>query len=158
MNNNTALATVMAADDLSNRFLTFVIEDTIYGISLINVLEIIGIQSITSVPNIPSHVKGLINLRGKVVPVIDTRLKMGKSERPYDDLTCIIVIDIQDMHIGLIVDSVSEVIAVDMNKIAVPPKTYVQENQFLSSVVAREGHSILNIDLDKFLANDLRPY
>lgn len=158
MSENTALATAMATDDLSNRFLTFAIEDTIYGISLVNVLEIIGIQSITAVPNIPSHVKGLINLRGKVVPVIDTRLKMNKSERPYDDLTCIIVIDIQDMHIGLIVDSVSEVISVDLNKAAVPPKTYVQENQFLSSVVQRENHTVLNIDLEKFLATDLRPY
>lgn len=158
MAEKTIQSTAETIDDLSSRFLTFGIGDTIYGISLTNVLEIIGIQDITTVPNVPQHVKGLINLRGKVVPVIDTRLKMGKPERDYDDLTCIVVIDIQDMHIGLIVDNVSEVISVDLETAAVPPKTGIQENQFLSSVIERDGHTVLNIDLEKFLASDLRPY
>ncbi|MCH4239428.1 MAG: chemotaxis protein CheW [Oscillospiraceae bacterium] len=158
MEENTIQATLEASDDLSNRFLTFGIDGAIYGISLTNVLEIIGIQDITSVPNVPQHVKGLINLRGKVVPVIDTRLKMGKPERDYDDLTCIVVIDIQDMHIGLIVDKVEEVISVDLEHAAVPPRTGIQEKQFLSSVVEHGNHTVLNIDLEKFMADDLRQY
>ena len=128
------------------------------SISLTNVLEIIGIQDITAVPNVPQHIKGLINLRGKVVPVIDTRLKMGKEERDYDSLTCIIVIDIQDMHIGLIVDRVEEVISIDLEHAAVPPKAGMEDKQFLSSVVERDNHTVLNIDLEKFMADDLRQY
>ena len=74
-------------DELDSRYLTFLIGDAIYGIALTNVLEIINIQSITQVPNIPPHIKGIINLRGKVIPVLDARLKMYKEERPYDDKT-----------------------------------------------------------------------
>ncbi|HCC02045.1 MAG TPA: chemotaxis protein CheW, partial [Ruminococcaceae bacterium] len=70
MEENTTQAILQASDDLSNRFLTFGIDGAVYGISLTNVLEIIGIQDITAVPNVPQHIKGLINLRGKVVPVI----------------------------------------------------------------------------------------
>lgn len=74
-----------ALDDLSGRYLTFYIDDTFYGIELLHILEIISIQSITSVPSLPHYYKGLINLRGKVVPVIDVRLKFNQEERAYDE-------------------------------------------------------------------------
>ena len=142
-------------DDLENRYLTFVIEDAVYGLPLSHVLEIINIQSITQVPNIEPHVKGIINLRGKVVPILDARLKMEKEEREYDDKTCIIVIVIHDMQVGLIVDSVSEVITSDQTKMAAPPRTMSIDSQFLSSVVEQDDKVILNIDVEKFLQSDL---
>ncbi len=142
-------------DELDSRYLTFLIGDAVYGIALTNVLEIINIQSITQVPNIPPHIKGIINLRGKVIPVLDARLKMYKEERPYDDKTCIIVITIRDMHIGLIVDSVSEVITSDRNHLATPPKTGTDEAQFLSSIIEQDNKVILNINIEKFFQNDL---
>ena len=90
---NAAIETVAgtALDELSNRSLTFLIGDVVYGIELSHVIEIISIQPITPVPALPAYIKGIINLRGKVVPVIDVRLKFNQEERAYDEKTCIIV-------------------------------------------------------------------
>lgn len=146
---------VQKSDDLSSRYMTFLIGNTIYGISLVHVIEIVNVQHIAQVPNTPVHVKGVINLRGKVIPVLDVRLKMYKDERAYDDKTCIIVITIQDMNIGLIVDSVSEVVTADSGTLATPPKTGMEDAQFLCSIIEQDHKVILNINLEKFLQDDL---
>lgn len=146
---------VEKADDLSSRYMTFLIGETFYGISLVHVLEIVNIQHIAEVPNTPPHVKGVINLRGKVIPVLDIRLKMYKEERPYDDKTCIIIIAIHDMNIGLIVDSVSEVITADSSCLATPPKTSMEDSQFLCSIIEQDHKVVLNINIEKFLQDDL---
>ena len=78
-------------DDLRGRYLTFNIGEVSYGLELYHVIEIIGMQPITNVPNLPDYIKGITNLRGRVVPIIDVRLKFGQPERDYDDKTCIIV-------------------------------------------------------------------
>lgn len=143
------------ADDLSNRFLTFYIDDAIYGISLTYILEIINIQHITTIPNVPNYIKGIINLRGKVVPVLDARLKMNKPEAEYNDKTCIIVVLINDLQVGLIVDSVSEVETLNKNHLSAPPKKdEYAYNQFLDSVTESNGKIILNIDFKKFFKDD----
>lgn len=142
-------------DDLSSRYMTFLIGETIYGISLVHVIEIVNVQHIAEVPNIPPYVKGMINLRGKVIPVIDVRLKMYKEPREYDDKTCIIVITIHDMNIGLIVDSVSEVVTAVSDSLATPPKTGMEDAQFLCSIIEQDNKVILNINIEKFLQDDL---
>lgn len=143
-------------DDLNGRFLTFYIGESIYGIELLHVIEIISIQNITKVPNVPSHIKGIINLRGKIVPVIDVRLKFSLSEREYDDKTCIIVVVIDDMNVGLIVDSVSEVATVDNVNLASPPEFGSgYTNRHLKSVAKVGERVILNIDCEKFFHADL---
>ncbi len=86
------------------------------------VTEIIGIQSITEVPELPVYIKGIINLRGKIIPVMDVRLRFGKPEHEYDERTCVIVIDIKDVSIGLIVDRVSEVLNIAESEIVPPPQ------------------------------------
>ncbi len=146
---------VSKPDDLSSRYMTFLIGETIYGISLLHVIEIVNVQHIAEVPNTPAHVKGMINLRGKVIPVLDIRLKMYKDERAYDDKTCIIVITIHDMNIGLIVDSVSEVVTADSSTLATPPKTGMEDAQFLCSIIEQDHKVILNINIEKFLQDDL---
>lgn len=93
-------------DGLNDRYLLFSIDDSYYGLPLAMALEILTIQSITRLPRVAPYIKGIINLRGKVIPVLDVRTKLGISERAYDDKTCIIVIDLHDMHVGLIVDMV----------------------------------------------------
>ena len=143
------------SDDLNSRYLTFFIDGAVYGIALAHVIEIINIQDITQVPNIPSHIKGIINLRGKVIPVLDARAKMYKPEREYDEKTCIIVITIHDMHVGLIVDSVSEVINSESNQLAPPPKIGSEEAQFLSSIIEQDNKVILNVNIEKFFQDDL---
>ena len=110
-------------DDLTGRYLTFDIDDSIYSLPLNNVIEIIGIQHVTHIPNVPHYIKGIINLRGKIVPISDVRLKFGLDERPYDDKTCIVIVMINDMNVGVIVDRVAEVVSLDKSNMAPPPVT-----------------------------------
>lgn len=101
---------VKEEDTQSGKYLTFPLGNEVFGIEIKYITEIIGIQTITIVPEVPKYVKGIINLRGKIIPVVDVRLKFNKEEAEYNDRTCIIVIDIKDITIGLIVDCVSEVV------------------------------------------------
>lgn len=146
-------------DDLKGSFMTFYIDDTFYGIELLYIVEIISVQPITHVPGLPEYFKGIINLRGKVVPVIDVRLKLGQEEHPYDDKTCILVVNIHDMHVGLIVDSVAAVVNMDNQDRNPPPEMGSRAaDRYLSSIANVGGKIILNIDCDKFFQSDLRPY
>ena len=97
-------------DSQEGQFLTFTIAEQEYGIEIRHVTEIIGIQTITGLPDVPEFVKGVINLRGKVIPVIDVRLRFAMPERAYDERTCIVVVNINDASVGLVVDTVSEVL------------------------------------------------
>ncbi|MEQ8175264.1 MAG: chemotaxis protein CheW [Syntrophomonadaceae bacterium] len=109
-------------DTQKGKFLTFLVGREEYGIEIKYVTEIIGgIQAITEVPEVPPYVKGIINLRGKIIPVLDVNLRFKKEAREYDDRTCIIVIDIYDLCVGLIVDHVAEVVAMADEEIAPPP-------------------------------------
>ena len=122
------------------------------------VIEIIPMQNITYLPGIAYYIKGVINIRGKVVPVISTRAKLNFPEQPYDDKTCIIVIEIQEMTVGLIVDSISDVIAADSSQMAAPPATGDTATRYLSSVTEIENQVILNLDCEKFLYEDLSEF
>lgn len=92
-----------------NKYLLFNLGDEVYGIEILHVTDIIEMQKITEVPDMPNFIKGVINLRGKVIPVMDLRLRFGIPEREYDDRTCIIVVNIDNQAIGFIVDTVAEV-------------------------------------------------
>jgi purine-binding chemotaxis protein CheW len=93
----------------AEKYLLFNLADELYGINIINVIEIIEMQRITEVPDMPDFIRGVINLRGKVIPVMDLRLRFGMEEREYDDRNCIIVSKIDNASLGLIVDTVAEV-------------------------------------------------
>ena len=145
-------------DDLDGRFLLFHINDRLYSLMLRYVIEIIPMQNITYLPGTAYYIKGVINIRGKVVPVISTRAKLNFPEQPYDDKTCIIVIEIQEMTVGLIVDSISDVIAADSSQMAAPPATGDTATRYLSSVTEIENQVILNLDCEKFLYEDLSEF
>lgn len=148
-----------AIDDLRGRFLTFNIGDTFYGIELLHISDIISVQPITRVPGLPAYFKGIINLRGKVVPIIDVRLKLGQEEREYDDKTCFIVVNVSEMQVGLIVDRVDEVVNVNAADRNPPPDLGAHSNErYLSSIVRIDDKVILNIDCDKFFQSDRRTY
>lgn len=108
-------------DTQEDKFLTFALNREEYGIEIGYVTEIIGIQSITEMPDMPCYIKGAINLRGKIIPVMDVRLRFRLAEREYDDRTCIIVINIDGQSVGLIVDRVSEVLDIPKGEIEPPP-------------------------------------
>jgi purine-binding chemotaxis protein CheW len=119
---NDELLQEQQEDTQEGKFLTFSLGNEEYGIEIRHVTEIIGIQNITDLPDMPDFVKGVINLRGKVIPVIDVRLRFNMQERNYDERTCIVVVNINEMAVGLIVDSVSEVIDIPAADIEPPPK------------------------------------
>ena len=106
--------------DIGGKYLTFLLADEEYGLEILKVREIIGIMDITKVPQTPDYVQGVINLRGKVIPVIDLRTKFGLDQVEYNDQTCIIVVDVGTM-MGIIVDTVQEVHDIPTSDIEPPP-------------------------------------
>lgn len=148
---NTVLDTEMTEDTQKGKFLTFTLGKENYGIEIQFVTEIIGIQAITEVPELPAYIKGIINLRGNIIPVMDVRLRFGKAAMEYNDRTCIIVIDIQSIFIGLIVDSVSEVITIPDQEIVPPPKMNKIENRFIKGIGTSGNEVKLLLDCEKLL-------
>ncbi|MDR1134985.1 MAG: chemotaxis protein CheW [Clostridiales Family XIII bacterium] len=143
-------------DTLQGRFLTFTLGDEIYGLAIKYVVEIIGIQSITVVPEVPHYIKGIINLRGKIIPVIDVRLKFAKDAAEYNDRTCIIVIEIGDVSVGLIVDNVDEVLTIEDHNIAAPPANRMGfDNRYIMGI-GKIGNSVqLLLDCEKLIKSDV---
>lgn len=138
-------------DTQKGRFLTFVLSNESYGIEIKHVTEIIGIQPVTEVPELPEYIRGIINLRGKIIPVMDVRLRFKKSFREYNDRTCVIVIDIRDISIGLIVDSVSEVISIPETEIVAPPEVNKNGNKYIKGIGKFGNEVKLILDCDRLL-------
>jgi purine-binding chemotaxis protein CheW len=141
-------------DTQKGKYLTFSVGREDYCIEIKYVTEIIGIQAITEVPELPEYVKGIINLRGKIIPVIDVRLRFKKEPREYNDRTCIIVIDTRDISVGLIVDAVAEVQSIGDENIVPPPsiKTGFQ-NRFIKGIGKTGNEVKLLLDCDKLLTD-----
>ena len=138
------------------KYLTFMLGEEEFGIDISYVTEIIGIQSITFVPDLPIFVKGIINLRGQIIPVVDVRLRFQKEEVEYNDRTCIIVIQIHDLSIGYIVDSVAECDQIPESCIITPPrasKTYHQK--YISGIGKVQNKIILILDCEKMILDDM---
>jgi len=114
-----------ASVQVTNKYLTFVLGEEQYGIEILKVREIIGVLEITAVPHTPPFIKGVINLRGRVIPIMDLRLKFAMEEKGYTDRTCVIVVEVQGqngpMQVGMLVDSVSEVMNILAGDIEPPP-------------------------------------
>jgi len=110
-----------AEDTLKDMYLTFHLGDENYGIEIRYVTEIVGMQKITEVPDMPGFVKGVVNLRGQVIPVIDMRLRFNMPPDEYDERTCIVVVSIGGAQVGLVVDMVNEVRNIDESLVSPPP-------------------------------------
>lgn len=137
----------------SGKYLTFTLAEETYGIGILKVKEIIGMMPITSVPQTPAFVKGVINLRGKVIPILDLRLKFSMEEIPYTERTCIIVVEIDSddttVMIGVVVDAVSEVLNIREDEIEEAPTfgTRLRTEHILGMAKMEGGVKILlNID------------
>lgn len=142
----------MEEDTQKGKYLTFILGKESYGIEIQYVTEIIGIQAITEIPELPDYVKGIINLRGKIIPVMDVRLRFKKEVKEYNDRTCVIVIDINDLSIGLIVDSVAEVINIPEQDIEAPPKMNKGYNNRFIKNIGKVGNDVkLLLDCEKLL-------
>ena len=142
-------------DTIKDQYLTFEIDNEDYGIGIANIKEIISVSPITKVPHTPDYVKGIINLRGDIIAVIDVRKRFLKEEKEYDELTCIVVIEYGEFSLGLIVDNVKEVLYIYEDSVVSPPSAKLNyANQFIKNI-GKVGDEIkLILDLDKLLAQD----
>ncbi len=138
-------------DTLRDKYLTFQIEHEEYGIEIRHVTEIIGIQRYTPVPNTPPYIRGVINLRGKVIPIMDVRLRFQMSLRDYDERTCVVVVRIQDTLVGLVVDTVSEVVSIASNDIQSAPTRNDPSHQFVQGLGKIGDNIKILLDVPKLL-------
>ena len=145
--------------DKEGKYLTFSLADEEYGIGILKIREIIGMMPITSVPQTPEFVKGVINLRGKVIPILDLRLRFNMEAIDYTDRTCIIVVEIESqagtVQIGAVVDSVSEVLNVGSNDIEETPSFGTKLNtEYILGMAKIEGGVKILLDIDKVLNDE----
>ena len=150
---NEGAAPLSAASEMDGKYLTFWTDGQLFGMPIRDVLQIIGMQEVTGVPEFPSYAKGIINLRGDVVPIIDVRLRLGKPEIGYTERTCIIVTNVNGRSTGCIVDGVNEVTAIGPEEICDPPEVDRAGLSFLTGVVKREDKVILLVDTQRILGD-----
>jgi purine-binding chemotaxis protein CheW len=148
---------VKAMDDKEGKYLTFSLAGEEYGIGILKVKEIIGMMPITVVPQTPDYVKGVINLRGKVIPVIDLRLKFTIKAADYTERTCIIVVEIaadsRTILMGILVDSVSEVLNIKGADIEETPSFGTKLNtEFILGMAKVNGAIKILLDIDQVLS------
>jgi len=148
------ISNIELEDTQKGKFLTFLLGEEHYGIEILYVTEIVGIQPVTVVPELPDFIKGIMNLRGKIIPVMDARLKFKKEPIPYNDRTCIIVIDIHNVSIGIIVDEVSEVLSIAEDNIVAPPAMTTNGKSFIKSVGKSDDVVTLILDCDELLSQN----
>jgi purine-binding chemotaxis protein CheW len=150
---------VKAMADKEGKYLTFTLAEEEYGIGILEIKEIIGMLPITSVPQTPDFVKGVINLRGKVIPVMDLRLRFGMPSIDYTERTCIIVVEIagstETILIGIVVDAVSEVLNIKGDDIEKTPTFGTKLNtDYILGMAKMEGSVKILLDIDRVLSND----
>ncbi|MGR3293188.1 MAG: chemotaxis protein CheW [Candidatus Scalindua sp.] len=137
------------------KFLTFIISNEVYGIEILKVREIICLMDITEVPQTPDYMKGVINLRGKVIPVMDLRLKFSISEEEHTQETCVIVVEVNNTSIGIVVDSVSEVLNISGGEIEETP-SFGQEidTNFIMGLGKVKEKIIILLDIEAVLSSE----
>ncbi len=141
-------------DTQKDKYLTFHIGTEDYGISIAYVTEIIGIQSITEIPEMPDFIKGVINLRGKVIPVMDVRTRFKLPPREYDERTCIIVVEIDDTSVGMVVDTVNEVADIPEDQVEPPPKSKRKGGSFIQGLGKIDKEVKILLDINKILYDE----
>jgi purine-binding chemotaxis protein CheW len=150
---------VRAMGDKEGKYLTFTLAEEEYGIGILKIKEIIGMLPITSVPQTPEFVKGVINLRGKVIPVMDLRLRFGMPSIDYTERTCIIVVEIGGQAgtilVGIVVDAVSEVLNIKGDDIEKTPIFGTKLNtDYILGMAKMEGGVKILLDIDQVLSGD----
>jgi purine-binding chemotaxis protein CheW len=150
---------IEALTEKEGKYLTFSLSNEEYGIGILKIKEIIGMMPITSVPRTPKYVRGVINLRGKVIPVIDLRTRFCMQEKEYNDRTCIVVVEIEshgtEMVIGIVVDSVSEVLNIRSEEIEETPEFGTTLNtEYILGMATMEGGVKILLDINAVLSSE----
>ncbi|HEC18802.1 MAG TPA: chemotaxis protein CheW [Gammaproteobacteria bacterium] len=142
-----------AGDDL--RWVTFRLENEKYGINVMQVQEVLRVSEIAPVPGAPSYVLGIINLRGNVVTVIDTRSRFGLPSAETDDSSRIVIIESEEQVVGILVDSVAEVVDLNSADMESAPNVGTEESaKFIQGVASHDGELLILVDLNKLLSDE----
>ena len=153
MKDDSLLMLEQEEDTQKDKFLTFSLGKEYYGLEIRHVTEIIGIQPITEVPELPEYVRGIINLRGKIIPIIDLRLRFGMPTIEQTDETCIVVVRAAGLEMGIVVDRVSDVLNISSADIEDVPEFGVDiDTDFLIGVGKVDGRVKLLLDIDRVLS------
>jgi purine-binding chemotaxis protein CheW len=137
------------------QFVTFILMDEVYGINVMQVQEVLRVTEIAPVPGAPGYVLGIINLRGNVVTVIDTRTRFGLPATEVDDASRIIVIESEKQVVGILVDAVAEVVELRENDIDVAPNVGTEDSsRYIQGVATREDGLLILVDLNKLLTDE----
>lgn len=144
-------------DSLKDRYLAFRVAEEEYGIEIQYVTEIVGIQRISAVPEMPEFIKGVINLRGQVIPVMDVRTRFHMPFRDYSERTCVIVVNIQENFVGLVVDAVKEVTTMPEESISEAPRIARSESARYIKGIGKIGEEVkILLDVSKLLTDSDR--
>ncbi len=156
---NAKASCLQECGNLAGKYLTFCLRQEVYGLVILKVQEIIGIMSVTQVPRMPSFVRGVINLRGKIIPVIDLRVQFGLEAQADTSKTCIIVVQIargeHNLTMGIIVDEVAEVIDLKSEQIEPPPSFGTSvSTDFLLGMGKLTQKVVMLLDIDRILSSE----
>ena len=133
--------------------LVFTLDDEEYGVDILKVVEIRSFEGVTPIPGAPAYVKGMLNLRGRVVPIVDLRIRFGRAHPRYDELTVVVVLHVGRRTVGMVVDGVSDVMELHAGEIQpAPDMGSLLAESFLLEVATRDSRMVLLVDIDKLLA------
>lgn len=140
--------------ETKGKYLTFWTDGQLFGVPIADVVQIVGMQTITAIPEFPAYAKGIINMRGSVIPIIDVRLRLQKPEAEYNERTCIIVSSIGGRDVGFIVDAVDAVTKIEDTDIAQPPTLSADTvNTYLTGVATLESGVVLLLNTGRMLSD-----
>lgn len=154
--NETIDKTVYNENNIAEKYLVFYLEDQLFALPGEQIIEILNMQPITFIPNLPLYIKGIVNIRGKIIPLIDLKLRLDKSEIEYDDKTCIILIQVEEITAGLIVDRVKEVTDISADDLR-PVSSFSNDgsfNRFVTDICQINENMILLLNAKNILRDD----
>lgn len=149
-----AISSILGSSVEGSQYLTFGIDEEEYAISILKVKEIIEMKKITKIPNLPEYIKGIINLRGNIIHIIDIREKFGMSIRAYDKFNVIIIVEAAGKTLGIIVDQVRDVLSIDKDSVQ-PPIDFEGniDNVYVEGMAKVGERLVVVVDIDKMLSN-----
>jgi len=148
------MSSAALASGVAQEYLTFILGEEEYGIDILRVQEIRGYDAVTQIANAPAFIKGVINLRGTIVPIVDMRIKFNLSDATYDAFTVVIILNVMNRTVGIVVDGVSDVVALETGDIKPPPEfgsTF--DTQFLTGLGVKAERMLIMVDIEKLLSS-----
>jgi purine-binding chemotaxis protein CheW len=143
------------SDAASREFLSFVLGEEHYALDIMSVKEIRGYEKVTQIANAPPFIKGVINLRGDIVPIVDLRLKFNVGEATYNEFTIVIMLNVAQRIVGIVVDGVSDVIRLADDEIRPPPEFGVAfDSRYLLGLVAIEENMVILVNIERLISSD----